>query len=205
MSKTKQKILDAALKLFNELGYQQVTIRMIALELQMSSGNLNYHFKKREDIIEALYFQMVKDFDERVDTLPQTKISFPQIHHDMHTSMQRMVRYKFIWTDLYSLLNSNAKIFDHFSKAHQRRTHGCAFLFNHLIQEGFMRRASFTGEYDMLAERMINFGDTWLYTTAVYQRQPTEAYILKQSKALLGTLYPYLTQKGMHAYEAVNT
>jgi AcrR family transcriptional regulator len=42
---------------------------MIALELNMSSGNLNYHFKKREDIFEALYFEMVLEFDERIESL----------------------------------------------------------------------------------------------------------------------------------------
>ena len=60
MSKKKKLILEAARTLFNERGYSQVTIRMIALELNMSSGNLNYHFKKREDIFETLYFEICR-------------------------------------------------------------------------------------------------------------------------------------------------
>ena len=46
MSKTKQKILDVSKGLFNAKGFSNVTIRMIAQELNMSSGNLNYHLKK---------------------------------------------------------------------------------------------------------------------------------------------------------------
>ena len=69
MSKKKKLILDTAKALFNEKGYHNVTIRMIALKMNMSSGNLNYHFKKREDIFEALYFEMVSEFDERIDLL----------------------------------------------------------------------------------------------------------------------------------------
>ena len=163
MIKTKHKILEAALDLFNEFGYQQVTIRMIALKLQMSSGNLNYHFKKREDILEALYFQMVRDFDERIDTLPETDISFDQIKNDIRLSMERMVQYKFIWTDLYSLLKGNNKIFDHFSTVYTSRIEGNLFLFKRLSEMGMMRTAIIPREYEMLSERMRNFGDTWIY------------------------------------------
>jgi len=38
---------------------------MIAMELGMSSVNLNYHYKKREDILESFYFEIVKSFDKR--------------------------------------------------------------------------------------------------------------------------------------------
>ena len=75
MKNTRQKILDTSRNLFNDLGYSQVTIRMIASKLNMSSGNLNYHFRKREDILEALYFEMVQVFDERVQTLDSKQIS----------------------------------------------------------------------------------------------------------------------------------
>ena len=79
MVKKKKLILEAARTLFNERGYSQVTIRMIAVKLNMSSGNLNYHYKKREDIFEALYFEMVSEFDERIKYLPNIlmKINYP--------------------------------------------------------------------------------------------------------------------------------
>lgn len=64
MKNTKQQILEAARKRFNKSGYMQATICMIASKLGISSGNLNYHFCKREDILEALYFAMVKQFDK---------------------------------------------------------------------------------------------------------------------------------------------
>ncbi|MEZ5024061.1 MAG: TetR/AcrR family transcriptional regulator [Chitinophagales bacterium] len=80
---------------FNEKGYSQVTIRMIALKVNMSSGNLNYHYKKREDIFEALYFDMVAAFDERINRLADTEISIEQIKIDVERSMRRMLDYTF--------------------------------------------------------------------------------------------------------------
>ncbi len=63
MNITKQKILIKSLELFNYNGISKTSLRTIADEVGISVGNLQYHFKKREDIIEALYFQLVKKMD----------------------------------------------------------------------------------------------------------------------------------------------
>jgi AcrR family transcriptional regulator len=196
MKNTKQQILEAARKLFNESGYMQVTIRMIASELGISSGNLNYHFRKREDILEALYFEMVEQFDERVANLPNTAISFAQIRQDILSSMQQMVHYQFIWTDLYRLMCDHERIYDHFSKVHQNRIRGYLFLFGRLQEMGLMLAPEPEQAYEMLATRMVNFGDTWIYTSAVYQKENTAAFIKEQCTEMMMMLYPYLTKRG---------
>jgi AcrR family transcriptional regulator len=100
MNNTRKNILNASKVLFNELGYSQVTIRMIALQLKMSSGNLNYHFKKREHILEALYFEMVEVFDQRINQLDEKSSSLCVIKQEIQGSMTRMMEYQFFWTDL---------------------------------------------------------------------------------------------------------
>ena len=46
--KTPQKILLISLDLFNSQGEQNVTSVDIALELDISTGNLYYHYKNKE-------------------------------------------------------------------------------------------------------------------------------------------------------------
>jgi len=99
MKDTKRKILDTARSLFNDFGFGNVTIRMIALKLKMSSGNLNYHFKTREEILEALYFEMVADFDDRIARLGGQEITLQSMKEDISQSLQRMIDFRFIWTD----------------------------------------------------------------------------------------------------------
>ena len=41
---TKHKILKTALDLFNKEGLDQVSVRRIAVEMNISDGNLRYHF-----------------------------------------------------------------------------------------------------------------------------------------------------------------
>lgn len=53
--KTKDKIIFAAIELFNAQGEQNVTTNHIAAHLGMSPGNLYYHFRNKEDIIQAIF------------------------------------------------------------------------------------------------------------------------------------------------------
>jgi AcrR family transcriptional regulator len=53
--KTRDLILDVALILFNERGEPLVTSVDLAHEMNISPGNLYYHFKGKEEVIEELY------------------------------------------------------------------------------------------------------------------------------------------------------
>jgi AcrR family transcriptional regulator len=58
--KSRQQILDAALKLFSHKGYGATSVRDIAEEAGLSKGNVYHHFPDKETIFRALldrYFQ----------------------------------------------------------------------------------------------------------------------------------------------------
>ncbi|QKX06172.1 TetR/AcrR family transcriptional regulator [Aquimarina sp. TRL1] len=200
MSNTKAKILSVSRDLFNEKGFSNVTIRMIALKLNMSSGNLNYHFKKREDILETLYFEMVENFDNRVKELGTREISLQTIKEDVVESLNRMFENRFFWTDLYYLVRLNEKIRNHFLNVYRKRFNGYKYLFEDLKGKGVLRNFEFEKESDFLIERMLGYSNTWLYNSFIYEVQINKDYIESISENLLGMLYPYLTDLGRSQY-----
>ncbi len=52
---TRDRILDACRKLFNERGPNKVTTAEIAESVGISEGNLHYHFQRKDQIVEALF------------------------------------------------------------------------------------------------------------------------------------------------------
>ncbi len=66
-NETKQKILDAALKLFAEKGYNSATIRDITTEAGVNDSTLFRKFKTKENLFSSVliqnYQKMKEDFD----------------------------------------------------------------------------------------------------------------------------------------------
>ena len=52
---TRRQILETALRLFRERGYEGTTMRAIASEAGVSIGNAYYYFKSKEHLIQAYY------------------------------------------------------------------------------------------------------------------------------------------------------
>ena len=54
-ARTRSAIIDAALRLFRERGYDATTMRAIAKEAGVSVGNAYYYFDSKEQLIQGFY------------------------------------------------------------------------------------------------------------------------------------------------------
>ena len=61
----KTDILETARKLFNEQGYNGVSMRDIAGALGISVGNLTYYFKRKEDLLEAVALRQLEGYQKK--------------------------------------------------------------------------------------------------------------------------------------------
>ena len=62
---TREKIMDVALHMFSERGYEAVSIRDICGEVGIKESTLYYHFKNKKDILDSL----VAKFRAHIDGL----------------------------------------------------------------------------------------------------------------------------------------
>ncbi|MCC7062411.1 MAG: helix-turn-helix transcriptional regulator, partial [Planctomycetes bacterium] len=56
--RTKERILQAALELFRELGYEATTMRMVADAAKVSLGNAYYYFASKDLLLQAFYHEV---------------------------------------------------------------------------------------------------------------------------------------------------
>jgi AcrR family transcriptional regulator len=55
---TRERILDVALELFNEHGYDKTSLREIAERLGVTKAALYYHFERKEDLLLELHLRL---------------------------------------------------------------------------------------------------------------------------------------------------
>ena len=85
MKDTRQLILNTARVLFNEKGFNSVSLREIAETIGISKGNLTYYFNKKEDIIEAL---IAETKDTRITDTPDSLFALDKYFADMQHVVQ---------------------------------------------------------------------------------------------------------------------
>ena len=59
--RTRSQILETAINLFKERGYENTTMRLIADKAEVSLGNAYYYFKSKEHLIHLLYLRMQQE------------------------------------------------------------------------------------------------------------------------------------------------
>jgi AcrR family transcriptional regulator len=72
---TRERILDIALELFTEQGYDKTSLRQIAERLGYSKAAIYYHFASKEDILMALHMRLHDFGRDALATLSQDDVS----------------------------------------------------------------------------------------------------------------------------------
>ena len=105
--KTKERILQLSLLLFNERGERSVTTNHIAAELGMSPGNLYYHFRNKSEIIKELMEQYQRETLDML-ALPDDRLldANDKIRYFQVLSSQ-LWAYRFLHRDVYHLVENN--------------------------------------------------------------------------------------------------
>ena len=123
--KTRDRILQISLALFNERGERIVTTNHIAAAMGISPGNLYYHFRNKTEIIREL---MDTYQCETIDllTLPEDRPLTVQDKVDYFQALSRQLwKYRFLHRDVHHMMDSN----DDFKKMYPR-------FAGHIMQKG---------------------------------------------------------------------
>ena len=96
---TRERIVQTSLQLFNDEGLPSVSTHRIAAELGMSPGNLHYHFKAKQLIVDRLF----RRFEEQLELLNAssgTVRAIDDLWLALHLRFEAIDAYRFVYRDM---------------------------------------------------------------------------------------------------------
>ncbi|NWN90531.1 TetR/AcrR family transcriptional regulator [Marinobacter adhaerens] len=120
--KTRDRILDTSLVLFNSLGEPNVTTLLISDELEISPGNLYYHFKSKGDIVEELFSAFEAEMLDLLAVPDDVTVSLEQQDFFLHLLFEAVARYRFLYQDLVNVLTRYERLQTRFRRVLKKKT-----------------------------------------------------------------------------------
>ena len=108
--KTRERILECALALFNAKGESNVSTLQIATELGISPGNLYYHFHGKEPIILELFERFRAELEPLLDPPMDLRLEIDDYWLFLNLLAERLAQYRFLFQDLGNLAHGMPKL-----------------------------------------------------------------------------------------------
>jgi len=101
---TRKRILVGSLLLFNEQGEPNTTTNQIANEVDISPGNLHYHFHRKSDLVDALLAEFQADARRVLQPITSDQASLEDFWVFLHILLECTATYRFLFRDMESLV-----------------------------------------------------------------------------------------------------
>jgi len=158
--RTRRRILAEALAQFNERGEARVTPAAIASALEMSPGNLYYHFRNKDEIVEELF----RELERRLDAEPPLRAAAAEAIEDLwlylHLMLEAIWEFRFLYRNLDDVVARNRRLRDHFRRIAARKREAIVRLCEGLVAAGAMRASP--EEIRTLARNVLVVATYWL-------------------------------------------
>ncbi|MDO8837601.1 MAG: TetR/AcrR family transcriptional regulator [Parvibaculum sp.] len=133
---TKERILAASLRLFNEHGYDAVTTARISEEVGISEGNLWYHFRTKRDLVRAHQLALFVLIDRRlaIQSTPETVLEAYALFNRM--VFEEVWTYQFLYRDQAEYGRTSPELEERVHRIYEMTTTMLVRFFRHMIKAG---------------------------------------------------------------------
>ncbi len=146
--KTRDRILLAGLRLFNEEGAAAVSTNRVATELEISPGNLYYHFKSKLQIVEWL-LRRFEDEMRPFASAPESVAALDDLWLALHLAFEKISEYRFVYRDADFLMREYPQLAPRLQRLTAAWLATLRRLYHGLVAQGVLRAAP--DEIDLLA------------------------------------------------------
>ncbi len=196
--KTKDRILNGALELFNAHGATEVTTNDIARELKMSPGNLYFHYKNKEQIIREIF----KKLSAETMTVwkPQTKLAKARqtIHliDFIDKNLQLYWKFRFFHRETYILRKKDPELSKLWHRHLKKMGLLMIILHKNWVKSGYMLPIQSKAEIEFVGELLFVASNSFMQFFETTDRgiDPKPKTFEKARRHLIRMLLPYLSE-----------
>jgi len=192
---TKDRILQAATKLFNQKGTKAVTTNHIAAAAGISPGNLYYHFRNKEEIIRAIFNRIVEFTGTESSYGAGFRVK-PSIEN-MEAVFKRVFvlhwEYRFLYREFNALLNRDEKLKIAIIKDQKKRLTEVRNSITAFIDSGIFRSMD-NSEIDFLQTSLWIIGTYWHSFLESGGKKITMARVEEGIDMMRRLLRPYMNE-----------
>ncbi len=200
--RTAERILEVALDLFNRFGEPNVSTTLISAEMNISPGNLYYHYRAKDEVINSLFDRYEASLGELLNAGDEVR-DVEDAWFFIHTLFERIWRYRFLYRDLNDLLSKNRRLETHFQWVLKNKTEAIKAMLEAMGRVGAV--SIDPRELEATATSMVVVLTFWL--SYEYVRDPRHALepesaqlaLLRGAHHVLNLLVPYL-EKGQRMH-----
>ncbi len=195
-SKTREKILNTSLRMFNEQGERNVTTNHIAAEAGISPGNLYYHFRNKNDIVYDLFLRYRAQVEQFLK-VPERTLSIEDKTSYFEEIFRSLWDYRFIHFDLQHLLMESKELRVAYGQFAGRAMQQARYLFQRMVESGIV--AMTAEQIDAVVLNIWVVSTSWvrfLHTTALHAEGLeclTEPMLRRGIYQIISLDEPYLT------------
>lgn len=187
--KTKDRIVQSSIELFNRSGVVAVTTNHIAKELDISPGNLYFHFANKEEIIRQIFRLMAKETYSLWKTPKGRKLLHPL--ELIERNFELFWRYRFFHREMYFLRRKDA----HLNKMWKAHIIKClklmTLMYKRWIKQGWMAPISSVDEIQFLVNVLLATASTFLQFFESAERAPARKNVELGKKYVARILVHY--------------
>lgn len=195
MVNTKEKIIREATAYFNRAGFAGTTLYELAKDLSMSRGNLTYHFKDKDALLEAIASQMWTKIEAERNKSRELP-SFKNLHNEVQLYYRFQKEYAFIFLDTQVL--SHPMIKQQFREMTQQTIADNKAAIAFSIKLGNMKPEPVPGMYHNIALITWMLSFYWLSQQIIRGEKTGE----DGEKMIWSMLLPHFTDKGIESFKA---
>lgn len=200
MKKTKSKIFDAAIHLFNTEGLPNVKLQNIADYCDISVGNLAYHYRTKDLLLTTIDQHIQSEIKSLI-----TDQSFFSYLIDFDNQLSNYFhfinKFAFYFLDILQLERS-------YPDLHAHRVDFIGQLIGQIrswlhqnVEKGILQSELLPGQYDKTADLIWMNISFWMTQQKVLGKKDSEEGLFKEQ--IWSQLVPLFTDNGMMEFEAI--